>query len=186
MSSGEKAAIEGLQVGDLVATPEGPRAIERMYRIESDHIRELRYRTMAVIAHEGVASDPPAPLRLLRTTDEHLFWVDGRGWLPAGDLSLGDALVLDGGAVAQIVETRRLETPQTVYNFDVEGAHSYYANDAMVYQKCGADLHEAQRDEATHRIDASLKGTDSASTGDVCPVLTDPLQEFAEPRESCR
>ncbi len=45
--------------------------------------------------------------RTIRTTAEHPFWVEGRGWLAAGELVEGDRLrCLDGWAVLGGVSTR--------------------------------------------------------------------------------
>jgi choice-of-anchor C domain-containing protein len=180
---GGLVAIDELSIGDLVDTPEGPRRVERVYRIESDHIRELRLSVRA----DGVRhADPTREQRLLRTTDEHLFWVLGRGWIAAHGLAIGDLIALEGEGTAELVETLRLDTPQTVYNLDVEKAHSFFANGALVYQKCGAHL-EALEDEATARIRALIEGeSDEApvEAGGFCPV--DTAEPGAAVAELCR
>ncbi|MEM7001669.1 MAG: Ig-like domain-containing protein [Pseudomonadota bacterium] len=164
LANGSRKAIETLQIGDLVETPLGPRPIERTYQIESDHIRELRLRPI---------DEKGGSLRLIRTTDEHLFWVDEQGWATAGDLRAGQILQLDDGVEAEIIETIRQNTPQTVFNIDVEQAHSFFANDALVYQKCGADM-EALADAATEQIrllvDTPPAPFSPKQLGRVCPV----------------
>ena len=64
--------------------------------------------------------------RAIRTTGEHPFWVDGKGWTAAGELKAGDQLL---GAdksklpVESVVET---EDTETVYNFRVADWHTYF------------------------------------------------------------
>ena len=64
--------------------------------------------------------------RVIRTTSEHPFWVDGKGWTAAGELKAGDQLL---GAdksklpVESVVET---EDTETVYNFRVADWHTYF------------------------------------------------------------
>jgi RHS repeat-associated protein len=61
----------------------------------------------------------------LTATSGHPFWVNGRGWVDAGDVRVGDSfLQADGGAsVVEAVEAYSLWT--TAYNFEVEGLHTY-------------------------------------------------------------
>ena len=61
------------------------------------------------------------------TTTNHPFYVQGTGWIPAKDLKTGDSLVLVDGRIAEVfsVEVEELESPVTVYNFEVEDYHTY-------------------------------------------------------------
>lgn len=126
-------------MGDAVWGLDGrPAMVERVHVLNSDHIRDLRYR---VVSGAGEPlNQKQEDLRRLETTDEHLFWVPERGWVAAHHLQLGDWIRLAGGAAAEITENRRLEDAQKVYNFDVKGENAYFANDALVHQRCGADL----------------------------------------------
>jgi hypothetical protein len=74
-------AIESIVVGDVVlakdpATGEvGPRTVTQVFRRQSDHLRLLDIR-----GSDGTE-------QRIETTDEHPFWVAGRGWVEAGDLA---------------------------------------------------------------------------------------------------
>jgi len=64
--------------------------------------------------------------RVIGTTGEHPFWIDGRGWRQAVELRAGDLLRMPDGnrvAVEGVEEAGRVET---VYNVEVEGFHTYY------------------------------------------------------------
>jgi len=64
--------------------------------------------------------------RVIGTTSEHPFWVEGKGWRLAGELRAGDLLQMHDGnwlAVEGVEETGRVET---VYNVEVEDFHTYF------------------------------------------------------------
>ena len=64
--------------------------------------------------------------RVIGTTGEHPFFVDGKGWTEARGLSIGDVLVSHDGQrveVEGIADSGRIET---VYNFEVEDDHTYF------------------------------------------------------------
>ena len=76
-------------------------------------------------------------------TREHPFYVPVRGWAAACDLRAGDILVRSNGeyVVVEAIEHELLESPITVYNFEVEDFHTYYVGDTsvLVHNKCGYD-----------------------------------------------
>ena len=73
-------------------------------------------------------------------TREHPFYVPVRGWTAACDLRAGDILVRSNGeyVVVEAIEHELLESPITVYNFEVEDFHTYHVGSAsvLVHNKC--------------------------------------------------
>lgn len=69
-----------------------------------------------------------------RTTEEHPFWVPAIGWVEAGGLTRGDAVEVAGGC-ATVELVRFTPELETVYNFEVEGVHTYFvgANGVLVH-----------------------------------------------------
>ena len=70
----------------------------------------------------------------IETTEEHPFWVVGKGWVLAGNLEIGDKLLLHSD---EIVETNKLEIVHLentikVYNFEVEDWHTYFVSNANI------------------------------------------------------
>jgi Pretoxin HINT domain len=64
--------------------------------------------------------------RIIETTREHPFYVDGKGWRTAHELRIGDVLLSHDGlrvAVEGLAESGRVET---VYNLEVEDYHTYF------------------------------------------------------------
>jgi hypothetical protein len=120
--------------GTPLLTPEGGKPIERFApgdwvlarpegdpggAVEARRVEEVFVRT-APIMELRVGG------RLIRTTAEHPFWVQGRGWVAARELRAGDVLVGHDGheVVAEGVE----ETGRwaTVYNLRVAEFHTYF------------------------------------------------------------
>ena len=73
-------------------------------------------------------------------TPEHPFYVIGQGYIQARNLRAGDIVVTVNGdrVVVEAIQHEILENPITVYNFEVEGNHNYYANDVLVHNTCAA------------------------------------------------
>ena len=63
------------------------------------------------------------------TTVDHPFYVKNRGFINAGELIVGDELLEVNGNVllVEIFDVELTEKPVTVYNFQVEDFHTYYA-----------------------------------------------------------
>lgn len=58
-------------------------------------------------------------------THEHPFWVEGKGWVQAEDLTVGDSLVSCDGTSRKITETTCQEGVFPVFNFEVTQVHNY-------------------------------------------------------------
>ena len=73
------------------------------------------------------------------TTPTHPFYAPAYGWTAAIDLRAGDILVTVNGEriVIEQVKHELLESPITVYNFEVEDLHTYFVG------SCGVLVHNA-------------------------------------------
>ena len=67
-------------------------------------------------------------------TPMHPFYSPVKGWTSAIDLRAGDILVMLNGeyVVVEQVQHELLESPETTYNFEVEGFHTYYVGEEPV------------------------------------------------------
>jgi hypothetical protein len=63
---------------------------------------------------------------VIRTTDEHPFWVDGKGWVKTIELEPGDVLVGRDGETVRVEEVFDTGQYETVYNFRVADYHTYF------------------------------------------------------------
>ena len=74
-------------------------------------------------------------------TNEHPFYSPVKGWISACQLRAGDILVMLNGeyVVVEQVQHELLESPVAIYNFEVEGFHTYYVGDTevLVHNTCG-------------------------------------------------
>lgn len=76
----------------------------------------------------------------IKATPTHPFWVIGLGWVNAGDLQVGDKLLLSSGQIEAIDEITEelLKEPIKVYNFEVEDWHTYFVSEKniLVHNTC--------------------------------------------------
>src|SRR5262249_22418124 len=62
----------------------------------------------------------------IRTTDEHPFWVAGKGWLPARELVAGDHLLSHDDQMVVVAEVADTGEWEVVYNLRVAEYHTYF------------------------------------------------------------
>ena len=69
------------------------------------------------------------------TTDNYSFYVQGRGFIEAGNLLVGDKLISVNGEDLTIEDyyIKLTEEPISVYNFQVEDFHTYFVGDCAVW-----------------------------------------------------
>ncbi|EPY14885.1 polymorphic toxin-type HINT domain-containing protein [Paenibacillus alvei] len=122
---GEKN-IEDIGVGDMVLAkdennPDGEldyKEVTGLYRNQRDDIIKLNVGE-----------------QIIETTDNHPFWVEGKGWVFADELQVGDKLQKSDGSNLTIdtVEFVKLNEPVTVYNFTVADFHTYFVTDLAIW-----------------------------------------------------
>ncbi len=129
MADGSSKNIEDVQVGDEV-TAADPETGETHGRRVVDTYR-----------HENVSTyDVKTTAGTVTSTEEHPFYVRGKGWIPVRDLESGDTLVDPKGEEVEVVSVILTGETATVYNFHVDDLHSYHVQvgDAwvLVHNKC--------------------------------------------------
>ena len=112
------------------------------------------------------------------TTPTHPFYQPQKGWIDAIDLRAGDILVKSNGeyVVVEAIEHELLESPITVYNFEVEDFHTYYVGDTsvLVHNKCdamtrGRQMHKQWdygQNKTTFKTEVSIPGAGRADAVD--------------------
>lgn len=123
IADGEKP-IEDIQIGDRVLSKDAEtgqldyKAVTALYRNEKDTTYKL---------HVGQ--------QIVETTDNHPFWVEGKGWVTAIDLQVGDQLKQSNGNVLAIeqIEIVHHEQKVKVYNFTVADYHTYFVSDLGIW-----------------------------------------------------
>lgn len=73
--------------------------------------------------------------QIIETTDNHPFWVEGKGWVLAIDLQVGDELVQSNGNHLKIdkIEVVHHDVKVKVYNFTVADFHTYFVSSLGIW-----------------------------------------------------
>jgi RHS repeat-associated protein/MYXO-CTERM domain-containing protein len=160
LPSAAKTVAEGVEhcvggaccfaAGTQVLTEAGERPIETIEI--GDRVLSRDADTGEIAMHEVVWLKPPADSPIvavtvrndkgdaetLRTTTEHVFWAEKRGWLRVADLQPGDQLVSAAGGRFIVTALQQSANVERVYNFEVEGTHTYFVGSAhvLVHNSC--------------------------------------------------
>jgi RHS repeat-associated protein len=87
-------------------------------------------------------------VEMLEVTPNHPFWVDGHGWVAASQLLGSDPIVLEAGLTSGfLVQGMSNARTTTVYNFEVEGFHSYFVGEAGIWVHNDSDLQNNQENQ---------------------------------------
>jgi Pretoxin HINT domain len=124
---GEKA-IQDIQIGDWVLSddPSTPGEIEYKQVVQT-FIHETNYLVDVYIGGEKIT-----------TTEGHRFWVADVGWVAAKDLNAGAHLQTKSESWLGIDRVEKHTEVATVYNFEVQGFHTYFVSDLglLVHNGC--------------------------------------------------
>ena len=116
MADGTVRPIEDVAAGDRVAAcdPITGEALARTVTATASHddVPVLRVRT-----DDGGA---------VETTATHPFWVEDRGWTPAGRLRAGDRLLTPDGRTVEVTAAAPTGRTRRVYSLEVDGLQAYY------------------------------------------------------------
>ncbi|MCC5816299.1 MAG: hypothetical protein JJT78_16230 [Leptospira sp.] len=116
--------IEDVQIGDVVLSWN-----------EKTGTREYKEVTNLWVRQTTLLYEVKLPGQdAIITTWNHPFWsVTQSAWIAAKDLKEGEILSLEDGSETFIESITHYETEETtVYNFEVEGNHTYYVSEAGV------------------------------------------------------
>ncbi|MEN9502473.1 MAG: hypothetical protein RI964_1758 [Pseudomonadota bacterium] len=128
--------IEAIQVGDLVLSRDETtgdttwKPVVRLFHNQNKAILRVTFHK----AHGGNET--------LGVTAEHPFHVDGKGWVQAGQLQIGDELSSWKAGETQTVQAITHDAQHhDTYNFEVADYHTYFVgNDGVwVHNNCGLE-----------------------------------------------
>lgn len=129
MSDGTQKPIAEVKTNDIVRTgvrTENTAMVSGVFTLDSDRLHRIKFES-----NNGHARAD------LLATEEHLLWVDGKGWTAAQSVRAGDYLFNSQGVRAQIVSNERLNQKMKVYTLSLMGDTAFYANDLLVHELCG-------------------------------------------------
>jgi len=111
--------IEDVEVGDFVLSRDPETGRQEYRKVLQRFVTPEK--SLLVI---GVRNSQAAESKI-EVTGEHPFWVVDRGWVFARELRLGDMLSTTYDVVEVVSSAEG--SVATVYNFEVEGFHTYFA-----------------------------------------------------------
>lgn len=138
----EKQIAKGLTgcfaAGTPILTPDGPRAIESL--VPGDTVLTADQDDLACRVVVGVVAQvfrrlaPVGVVRAggrdVRMTPGHPLWVDGRGWVAAGELVPGDRVRGHDGRYTAVDAVEPAGEAAVVYNVEVAGSHTFFVGGA--------------------------------------------------------
>ncbi len=119
--------IEEIQAGDYVwseNTETGEKELKKVLSVSVSETKALVH----VTTENGT---------VINTTENHPFYVEGKGWCAAADLEDGDVLRTQDGEEQTVndVQIEQLDVAVKVYNLEIEDSHTYYvsADEVLVH-----------------------------------------------------
>ncbi|WP_434799725.1 polymorphic toxin-type HINT domain-containing protein [Terrisporobacter vanillatitrophus] len=115
--------IEDIKEGDLVWAQDPETGEIALKKVVQTFVKETD-----TILYIKVAGE------VIEATEQHVFYVDNVGWIPASMIGEGDIVVLQSGDKSTVEKIDKVVHNEliTVYNFEVEDFHTYFVSDANV------------------------------------------------------
>ena len=126
MEDGSTKNIEDVKVSDSVLTYN-----EESGEQETGVVGDLKQHEVNQVIRLTLDNE-----NIIITTEEHPFFVEGKGWVKAGELESLDVCKKVDGSESLISTVEVLEETHTVYNLlSVSENHNFYANGILVHNK---------------------------------------------------
>jgi len=127
--------IETLKIGDFVLSQPELKGEQAYRRINDVFVFDDK------AIYEVVYQDESGRAETILATPNHPFWVTGIGWTGAEYLEQGNVLELSDGQSGHVLSVRDTGEAQQVFNFEVDGFHTYYVGKLGVWvhnDDCGS------------------------------------------------
>ena len=128
------SSIETIKAGDYILSTD-PDTMKTDYKLVLEtYIRKVDRLVHLIISGEEII-----------TTVDHPFYVQGRGFIQAGSLLVGDKLISVNGEDLTIEDyyIKLTKEPVSVYNFQVEDFHTYHVgNNIILVHNAGSNYAE--------------------------------------------
>nr|WP_253298428.1 polymorphic toxin-type HINT domain-containing protein [Paenibacillus sp. MSJ-34] len=144
-SKAAKAAkvVEGCNcftAGTTVLTDEGEKNIEDIevgdkVLAKDDETGEMAYKEVEWLFQRDVEETYNITVggEVITTTDEHPFWIVGKGWVESKNLEIGDVLTTSEGKELALEKIDVKKEYKTVYNFMVNDFHTYFVSNLGIW-----------------------------------------------------
>jgi predicted RNA binding protein YcfA (HicA-like mRNA interferase family) len=120
--------IEEIEIGDKVLA-------------KDDETGEMAYKEVEWLYQRDVEETYNITVggEVITTTDEHPFWIVGKGWVESKNLVVGDVLTTTDDKELAIEKIEVKKEHKTVYNFKVKDFHTYFVSNLGIWthNACG-------------------------------------------------
>ncbi|WP_374018194.1 polymorphic toxin-type HINT domain-containing protein [Paenibacillus thiaminolyticus] len=146
-----KAGCNCFTAGTQVLTDEGEKPIEEIevgdkVLAKDDETGELAYKEVEWLFQRDVEETYNITVggEVITTTDEHPFWIVGKGWMESKDLVVGAILTTSDGKELAIEKIEVKKEHKTVYNFKVKDFHTYFVSNLGIWthNSCGININK--------------------------------------------
>lgn len=126
--------------GTLVETETGLKAIETIQKGEKVYSKDMKSGKIELQMVYSTFVSEKKILYIIRlgnerfeATEEHPFWIEGKGWVNAGNIKLQDRMMDKNGYVIPVDSIETVETSGTsVYNLSVNKNHNYFVGSSLI------------------------------------------------------
>jgi RHS repeat-associated protein len=123
MADGSSKPIEEVKAGDQVASRDEATGKTAVKEVKQTFERQANA-TVVLEFSDG---------ERIETTKEHPFYVQGKGFVKAGELGIGTSIVTRAGPAVAVTKIEVKEQPATVYNFEVVDFHTYFVGSGQLW-----------------------------------------------------
>ncbi|MBQ1337943.1 MAG: hypothetical protein IIY32_06450, partial [Thermoguttaceae bacterium] len=145
MADGTTKPIEEIRPGDQVLAADHLNPEEKPAAANVVRFFDNGEKDVVKLIFDGRDAEPEE----IVCTPNHRFYVIGKGWVSAKDLQLGDFCLSANGERIAFTSRETLEEKQRVYNFEVQGKHTYFVENGACFvlvhnvcPNCGGDRWE--------------------------------------------
>jgi len=121
MADGSHRAIEEIKVGDLVLSKSESTGEVDPRKVVQTFVKEAPSTLVLTLGKE-----------IVQTTNEHPFYVLGRGFVPAASIGIGNSIVTRAGPPVKLIASGKGFAAR-VYNFEVEEFHTYFVGSEALW-----------------------------------------------------
>lgn len=145
--------IEDIREGDYVWSEDTETGRISLKKVVSIHENETD-----VLVHLTTKSGTE-----IDTTEGHPFYVEGKGWIRAGNLENGAMFITQDGNTEEVVDIRirKIDERIEVYNLEIEDGHTYFVTEKqlLVHNSCQRKPRQPRKD-----VDETIINNDKTTT----------------------
>ena len=155
--------ISEINVGDYVWTENVETGEKELKQVLQVYVNETD-----TLVHLSI-TDENGSETTINTTENHPFYTEGKGWVTASKLEIGDILHTKDGKIQVVKEVslEKLEAPVKVYNLEVDEQHTYFVSrvGVLVHNECkveggGHGANQHHKDTINAKIEELKKQDD--------------------------